>query len=57
TRLEAIASASLRPAKLLGIENERGTFQVGARADFVVLDDEGQVRETWLVGRSASVRG
>ena len=56
TRLEAIASATLRPAKLLGIENERGTFQVGARADFVVLDDEGQVCETWLAGHRASSR-
>ena len=53
TRLEAIAAATLRPAKLLGIENERGTFRRGARADFAVLDDQNQVRETWVAGQCA----
>ena len=56
TRLEAVASASLRPAKLLGIENERGTFRVGSRADFALLDAEGLVRETWLAGTRAFAR-
>jgi len=51
TRLEAVAAASLRPARLLGIERERGTLRPGARADLVVLDAAGRAAETWLAGR------
>ena len=53
TRIEAVAAASLRPARLLGIERERGTLRPGARADLVVLDAAGRVAETWLAGRRA----
>jgi len=49
--LEAIAACTIRPARLLGIEDERGTLRPGARADFVVLDAEGSVLETWIGGR------
>jgi len=49
--LEAIAACTLRPARVLGIEAERGTLRPGARADFVVLDAELQHRETWIGGR------
>lgn len=48
---EAVAAASLRPARLLGLEAERGTLRVGARADFAVLAADGSVRETWIAGR------
>lgn len=51
TRLEAVAAATSRPARLLGIEGQRGTLRVGARADLVVLDRRNQVQETWLAGR------
>ena len=51
TRLEAIAASTLRPARLLGIESERGTLRVGARADFAILDDDDRVVETWIAGR------
>jgi len=47
---EAVAAASLRPARLLGIEGERGTLRPGARADLAVLDGEGRVVETWMEG-------
>jgi N-acetylglucosamine-6-phosphate deacetylase len=50
TRLEAVAAATLRPARLLGLERERGTLRPGARADLVVLDAAGGVAETWLAG-------
>lgn len=50
TQLEAVAACTLRPARVLGIESERGTLRPGARADFAVLDDAGRVAETWLGG-------
>ena len=50
TRVEAIAACTLRPAQLLGIEHERGTLRQGARADLVVLDEAGQVEQTWIGG-------
>ncbi|UCE87738.1 MAG: amidohydrolase family protein, partial [Deltaproteobacteria bacterium] len=50
---DAIASCTLRPARLLGVEAERGTLRVGARADLAVLDGSGRVLETWLGGRVA----
>jgi N-acetylglucosamine-6-phosphate deacetylase len=48
---EAVAAASLRPARLLGLERERGTLRAGARADLAVLAPDGSVRETWIEGR------
>lgn len=48
--LEAVSACTLRPARLLGIESERGTFRPGARADLVLLDGEGHVIETWIAG-------
>jgi N-acetylglucosamine-6-phosphate deacetylase len=47
---EAVAACTSRPARLLGLERERGTLRRGARADLVVLDDQGGVRETWIGG-------
>ncbi len=51
TRAEAVAACTARPARLLGIEGERGTLRPGARADLVVLSAAGEVLETWLAGR------
>jgi N-acetylglucosamine-6-phosphate deacetylase len=56
TRLEAIAASTLRPARLLGIEAERGTLRPGARADFVILDSSDNVRETWIAGERVYAR-
>jgi N-acetylglucosamine-6-phosphate deacetylase len=53
TRLAAVAAATLAPARLLGIESERGTLRPGARADLVMLAEDGSVAETWLAGRCA----
>jgi N-acetylglucosamine-6-phosphate deacetylase len=49
--LDAVAACSLRPARVLGIEGERGSLRPGARADLAVLDDALRVRETWIAGR------
>jgi N-acetylglucosamine-6-phosphate deacetylase len=48
---EAVAACSLRPARLLGVESERGSLRKGARADVVVLDADLRLHETWLGGR------
>jgi N-acetylglucosamine-6-phosphate deacetylase len=48
---EAVTAATLRPARVLGIESERGSLRPGARADLVVLGAAGEVCETWLAGR------
>jgi len=54
--LEAIAAATVRPARLLGMEAERGTLRPGARADLVALDGEGRVLSTWVGGRRVYAR-
>jgi len=46
----AVAACTLRPARVLGVERERGTLRAGARADLAVLDADGRVVETWLDG-------
>lgn len=49
--LEAVAACTLRPARLLGMDAERGSLRVGSRADLVVLDADLGVYETWVEGR------
>ncbi|MEI6558292.1 MAG: N-acetylglucosamine-6-phosphate deacetylase [Rhodospirillaceae bacterium] len=49
---EALAMASTNPARALGISDRRGRIAAGLRADFVVLDADLRVRETYLNGRS-----
>jgi N-acetylglucosamine-6-phosphate deacetylase len=51
SRLEAVRAMTLTPARLLGLERERGTLRLGARADFAMLGPDGGVAETWLAGR------
>lgn len=35
---------------------DRGKLEVGRRADFVVLSDEGMVLQTWIKGRKVFER-
>ena len=44
--LDAVKACTVRPARALGIEAERGTLRPGARADFAVLNEAGFVLET-----------
>ena len=49
--VQAIQCASLHPAQVLGIDDRKGTLDVGSDADFVLLDHELNVKETWIAGR------
>jgi len=47
---EAIRMASLTPARILGIDKDCGSIEVGKRVDFVVMDAELSVRQVWIGG-------
>lgn len=51
TQLDALRACTLAPARLLGIESERGTLRVGARADLVQWSAAGDPIATWIAGR------
>lgn len=51
TEAEALRMASLYPAQFLGISQQRGQIVVGAIADLVLLDPQGQVVQCWLAGQ------
>lgn len=48
---EAVRMATLNPAKALGLEEEIGALEPGARADLVVLDDALEVVMTFVEGQ------
>lgn len=50
TVAEAVRCVTENVADMMGLL-DRGVLQEGRRADFVVLDDEGTVLETWIQGR------
>src|SRR5438067_9962540 len=47
---EAVRMASLTPARILGLDREIGSLEVGKRADLVVLDAELNVRRVYVGG-------
>src|SRR6267154_2111875 len=47
---DALRAATLVPARFLGIEHQRGTLSVGARADIVALSPKLDVLTTWIAG-------
>ncbi|RIA96959.1 Carbohydrate Esterase Family 9 protein [Glomus cerebriforme] len=53
--IEAIEAATLHPAELLGIQNVKGTLNVGADADFVFLDDDLNVVKCFIAGEEISI--
>ncbi|WP_067841156.1 N-acetylglucosamine-6-phosphate deacetylase [Amphibacillus sediminis] len=50
---EAIQMATLNPAKTLGLDTKIGSLIEGARADFVVLDDDFQILSRWVDGKES----
>ena len=50
---EALRMASLYPAAFLGLEQRLGRIAPGFDADLVLLDQELEVRDTWIGGRAA----
>ena len=48
---QALPMASAVPAAALGLAGRKGTLQLGADADIILLDDEAQVRLTMVAGR------
>lgn len=48
--VEALEAATLHPAQLLGITSKKGTLDSDTDADFILLDDELNVRATYIAG-------
>jgi N-acetylglucosamine-6-phosphate deacetylase len=51
---EAVRMASRHPAEFLGLGHVVGRIRAGYRANLVVADDELNVVETWIDGRSSA---
>jgi N-acetylglucosamine-6-phosphate deacetylase len=50
---EAARMASEYPAAFLGLDDELGRIAPGYRANLVLVDDELQVKRTWIEGISS----
>ena len=48
--VETATMASLNPARLIGIDQDCGSIEVGKRADLVALDDQSEVRLSLING-------
>ncbi|CAG8533916.1 17168_t:CDS:2 [Dentiscutata heterogama] len=55
TIVEAVEAATLHPAELLGIQNIKGTLNVGADADLVFLDDDLRVVKCFIAGEEVDI--
>lgn len=53
---ETLRMASLYPAAFLGREGDLGRIAPGYRADFVCIDDDERVTDTWVAGERAAAR-
>jgi N-acetylglucosamine-6-phosphate deacetylase len=47
---EAVAMASLTPARSLGVDGKRGSLEVGKRADLLQFSADWQVEGVWSIG-------
>ncbi|KAH6722143.1 carbohydrate esterase family 9 protein [Leptodontidium sp. MPI-SDFR-AT-0119] len=51
----AVRCVTENVANAMGLK-DRGTLDIGKRGDFVVLNETGEVKETWVLGRRVSGR-
>lgn len=49
--VEASQLLSTNPAKLLGVDDKKGKLAIGYDADFVVMNDQLEVLQTWIDGK------
>jgi N-acetylglucosamine-6-phosphate deacetylase len=49
---QAIRMATLTPARILGVDRDLGSIEIGKQADLVLLDQELNVRSVWLRGNA-----
>ena len=49
--MEAVQMTSVNPAKALGLWHQQGSLTVGKQANIVCLDQDYQVKQTWVKGR------
>jgi N-acetylglucosamine-6-phosphate deacetylase len=54
---EAVAMASLVPARSLGLGADRGSLEVGKRADLIRVGEDWSVKEVWIGGVSVTGSG
>ena len=47
---DAILSATLTPARVLGIDHETGSIAIGKRADLVICSEDYQIQEVYIDG-------
>lgn len=50
TIAEALETATLHPAKAMGIDSRKGVLKYNADADFVLLNENLEVLQTWIAG-------
>ena len=48
--IQAVKLVSTNPAKVMGLDTKKGSLKVGYDADFVVLDENLEVKQTWING-------
>lgn len=52
----AVQMASLNPSRRLGLERDVGSIASGKKADFIVVDRDYQLKQTWLDGVKVAER-
>ena len=53
---EVSEMASANPAKLLGLEKEIGSIQIGKSADLVAIDEDGNIKFVFIGGEPVSIQ-
>ncbi len=54
---QAVRMVSANPAKVLGLENRKGQIAEGFDADLVLLNQNLEVEQTWVAGKTVFVQG